>query len=246
VTNAADHSATTSDDPLLSLADVQAYYGQSHVLYGVTLFARRGEVVCLLGRNGAGKSTTLKAIVGLVEVMGGDVRFEGRSLVSLPTHRISRLGIGLVPEDRRIFSELTVVENLRVGESDAPAGPWTIDRVLALFPPLRALAKRRGGSLSGGEQQMLTIARTLLTNPRLLLLDEPSEGLAPVVVNALAETIATLKREGLTIVLSEQNLKLARLLADRAYIIEKGEIKFEGSIAILDADESLRRAYLSV
>ncbi|PYM16352.1 MAG: ABC transporter ATP-binding protein, partial [Candidatus Rokuibacteriota bacterium] len=122
MTNAADHSATTSDDPLLSLADVQASYGQSHVLYGVTLFARRGEVVCLLGRNGAGKSTTLKAIVGLVEVMGGDVRFEGRSLVSLPTHRISRLGIGLVPEDRRIFSELTVVENLRVGESDAPAG----------------------------------------------------------------------------------------------------------------------------
>jgi branched-chain amino acid transport system ATP-binding protein len=235
-----------NDETILSIADVHAYYGQSHVLYGVTLSARRGEVVCLLGRNGAGKSTTLKSVVGLVRVRGGDVRFEGRSLVHLPTHRISRLGIGLVPEDRRIFSDLTVMENLRVGAAEGVSGPWTVDRVFALFPQLRGLTRQRGGSLSGGEQQMLTIARTLLTNPRVLLLDEPSEGLAPVVVNALAETIAALKQDGLTIVLSEQNLKFARRLADRAYIIERGQIKFEGPIATLDADESIRRAYLSV
>ena len=233
---------------MLEVRDLHAVYGRSQVLYGVTLEARAGEVVSLLGRNGAGKSTTLKAIMGLVEVTGGDVRLEGRSLLGLATHEISRRGIGFVPEERRIFADLTVRENLLVGARDgAPgAGGWSVERVFGLFPALGTLAGRRGGSLSGGEQQMLTIARTLMTNPRLLLLDEPSEGLAPVVVQALAEAIATLKREGLTILLSEQNLKFARRLADRAYIIEKGEIKFEGPFARLDADEPLRRAYLSV
>jgi branched-chain amino acid transport system ATP-binding protein len=232
---------------LLELRDVHAYYGRSHVLHGVGLTARDGEVVSLLGRNGAGKSTMLKAIVGLVDVAGGDILFEGRSLRGCATHEIARLGIGFVPEDRRIFGELTVLENLRVGEPDGPGGrAWTVERVFGLFPKLRELARRRGGSLSGGEQQMLTIARTLMTGPRLLLLDEPSEGLAPVVVQALGENIAALKRDGLTILLSEQNVKFARRLADRAYIIEKGQIKFEGSFARLDADESIRRAYLSV
>jgi branched-chain amino acid transport system ATP-binding protein len=229
---------------MLELRGVQAYYGRSHVLYGVSLTAGQGEVVSLLGRNGAGKSTTLKSIVGLVDVAAGDILFDGRSLRGMPTHRISRLGIGFVPEDRRIFSDLSVLENLQVGRHDG--GAWTAERVFALFPKLAQLQRHRGGSLSGGEQQMLTIARTLMGNPRLLLLDEPSEGLAPVVVRALADNIAALKAEGLTILLSEQNLKFARRLADRSYIIEKGEIKFEGSIAELDADDAVRRAYLSV
>ncbi len=231
---------------MLELRDVHACYGRSHVLHGVSLSARRGEVVCVLGRNGAGKSTTLKAIVGLVDVTGGDILLEGRSLRGLDTHEISRLGVGFVPEDRRIFSDLTVVENLRVGELTGVVGGWTLERVYELFPALRRLAGRRGGSLSGGEQQMLTIARTLMTNPRLLLLDEPSEGLAPVVVRALGDAIAALRRDDFTIVLSEQNVKFARRLCDRAYIIEKGQIRFAGGLAELDADEATRRAYLSV
>ena len=231
---------------ILELRGIHAVYGRSHVLHGVTLAAREGEVISLLGRNGSGKSTTLKAVVGLVRVTGGEVAFRGRVLAGLPTHAISRLGVGFVPEDRRIFADLTVRENLLVGARPGAARRWTLPRVVELFPNLGPLLDHRGGSLSGGEQQMLTIARTLVTDPALLLLDEPSEGLAPVIVKRLGDAIAALKREGLTIVLSEQNVKFARRLADRAYIIEKGEIKFEGPIAALDADESLRRAYLSV
>jgi len=229
---------------MLELTDVHAVYGRSHVLHGVSLRAGEGEVVSLLGRNGAGKSTTLKAIVGVVEVTAGEIRFEGRSLRGVPTHRVARLGIGLVPEDRRIFADLSVLENLMVGAR--ADGGVTVDRVFGLFPRLAGLARQRGGSLSGGEQQMLTIARTLMTAPRLLLLDEPSEGLAPVVVAALADTVAALRRQGLSILMAEQNVKFARRLADRAYIIEKGQIRFEGTMAALDADEALRRAYLSV
>ena len=229
---------------MLELSDVHAVYGPSHVLHGVSLRAAEGEVISLLGRNGAGKSTTLKAIVGVVEVTAGEIRFEGRSLRGVPTHRVARLGIGLVPEDRRIFADLTVTENLAVGVR--PEGGFTIERVFGLFPKLADRAHQRGGSLSGGEQQMLTIARTLMTGPRLLLLDEPSEGLAPVTVQTLADTIAALKHEGLTIVMAEQNLKFARRLADRAYIIENGQIRFDGTMGALDADPSLRRAYLSV
>ncbi len=231
---------------ILELRGVHAVYGRSHVLHGVTLAAREGEVVSLLGRNGAGKSTTLKAVVGLVRVTGGEIVFRGRALGGLPTHEISRLGVGFVPEDRRVFADLTVRENLLVGARPGAARRWTVPRLVELFPPLGPLLDRRGGSLSGGEQQMLTIARALVTEPALLLLDEPSEGLAPVIVRRLGDAIAALKREGLTIVLSEQNVKFARRLADRAYIIEKGEIKFEGPIAALDADEPLRRAYLGV
>jgi branched-chain amino acid transport system ATP-binding protein len=229
---------------MLELADVHAVYGRSHVLHGVSLRAGEGEVVSLLGRNGAGKSTTLKAIVGMVEVTAGEIRFEGRSLRDVPTHRVARLGVGLVPEDRRIFADLSVLENLMVGAR--ADGGWTVDRIFGLFPRLAGLARQRGGSLSGGEQQMLTIARTLMTGPRLLLLDEPSEGLAPVVVAALADNVATLRRQGLSILMAEQNVKFARRLADRAYIIEKGQIRFDGTMAALAADESLRRAYLSV
>jgi branched-chain amino acid transport system ATP-binding protein len=241
------HDTEVSDrmgDSALELVDVRAAYGPSRVLHGVTVEARAGEVVSLLGRNGAGKSTTLKAVVGLVEVTGGAIRFDGRDITGWPTHEISRLGVGYVPEDRRIFSDLTVAENLEVGAKGA--GGWDVARVYRFFPKLRELARRRAGSLSGGEQQMLTVARTLMGNPRLLLLDEPSEGLAPVIVRALGEQIALLKREGLTILLSEQNLKFAARLADRAYIIEKGEIRFEGSMRTLLEDEAIRRAHLTV
>ncbi len=230
--------------PVLELHAVRAAYGLSLVLHGVSLEARAGEVVSLLGRNGAGKSTTLKSVVSLVDVTGGTISFDGRDITRRPTHEISRLGIGYVPEDRRIFSDLTVEENLLVGEKGPRA--WTTARVYEFFPKLAQLGRRRAGSLSGGEQQMLTVARTLMGNPRLLLLDEPSEGLAPVIVKALAEQIAALKREGLTILLSEQNLKFAARLADRAYIIEKGEIRFEGPMDRLLRDEGLRRAYLTV
>jgi len=229
---------------MLELRGVHAVYGLSHVLHGVTLTAREGEVISLLGRNGAGKSTTLKAMMGLVRVTAGAVALLGRSLLGLAPHEISRAGVGFVPEDRRIFADLTVRENLLVAERGG--GRWSVERVVELFPPLAGLLRQRAGSLSGGEQQMLTIARTLLTEPRVLLLDEPSEGLAPVVVRRLGDAIAALKRDGLTIVLSEQNVKFARRLADRAYIIEKGEIKFEGPMAALDADDALRREYLGV
>jgi branched-chain amino acid transport system ATP-binding protein len=228
----------------LELEAVEAGYGPSRVLHGVTLIARAGEVVSLLGRNGAGKSTTLKAIVSLVEVTGGSVRFGGRDITRRPTHEISRLGVGYVPEDRRIFADLTVAENLVVGAKGD--GAWSAARVYQFFPKLAELAARRAGSLSGGEQQMLTVARTLMGNPRLLLLDEPSEGLAPVIVRALGDQIAALKREGLTILLSEQNLRFAARLADRVYIIEKGLVRFDGPMTALMADEALRRRYLTV
>ena len=229
---------------MLELEGVEAGYGLSRVLHGVSLRAEAGEVVSLLGRNGAGKSTTLKSIVGLVAVTGGRIRFDGREISGRPTHEISRLGVGYVPEERRIFSDLTVAENLLVGRKGT--GAWSAERVYDVFPKLSELAGRRAGSLSGGEQQMLTVARTLMGNPRVVLLDEPSEGLAPVIVRALGEQIAALKREGLTILLSEQNLKFAARLADRAYIIEKGLIRFDGPMAALMADEAMRRQYLTV
>ncbi|HZP35669.1 MAG TPA: ABC transporter ATP-binding protein [Methylomirabilota bacterium] len=229
---------------MLELDSVEAGYGLSRVLHGVSLRAAAGEVVSLLGRNGAGKSTTLKSIVGLVAVTGGRIRFEGREITGRPTHEISRLGVGYVPEERRVFADLTVAENLLVGRKGR--GAWSAERVYEVFPRLREMAGRRAGSLSGGEQQMLTVARTLMGNPRVVLLDEPSEGLAPVIVRTLGEQIAALKREGLTILLSEQNLKFAARLADRAYIIEKGMIRFDGPMAALMADEALRRQYLTV
>jgi branched-chain amino acid transport system ATP-binding protein len=229
---------------LLELDGVHAAYGRSLALHGVTLRAGPGEVVSLLGRNGAGKSTTLKAVMGLVDVTAGAVRFDGRDITRLMPHAISRLGVGWVPEDRRIFADLTVEENLLVGRKGA--GAWTAERVYRFFPKLGELARRRGGSLSGGEQQMLTVGRTLMGNPRLLLLDEPSEGLAPVVVRALGAHIALLKQEGLTILLSEQNLRFAARLSDRAYVIERGEIRWDGAMGELLGDEAVRRAYLTV
>ena len=233
---------------MLQVNDLHAFYGRAHILHGVSLEARAGEVVALLGRNGAGKSTTMKAIMGLVPAASGEVRFDGRRIERLPPYRIARLGLGYVPEERRIFTELSVMENLEVGRQPARNGlpPWTEDKLFALFPNLARMRERPGGRMSGGEQQMLTIARTLMGNPRCVLLDEPSEGLAPIIVEEMANSIRALKGEGLSVILCEQNLHFAQAVADRAYIIEKGQIRFGGSVAELAADAALREQYLSV
>ncbi len=231
--------------PLLALSAVDAYYGLAQILFAVAFEVRHGEIVALLGRNGAGKSTTLKSIVGLVRVAKGEIVVAGQRIDHLPANRISRLGIGYVPEDRRIFTDLTVAENLEVGRQPARAGAphWTIERLFHLFPNLAEMRNRPGGRMSGGEQQMLTIARTLMGNPRLLLLDEPSEGLAPKIVEQMADTILRLKEEGLTVVLSEQNLHFA-MLSDRAIILEKGRVRYSGTMAELARQEDVQLAYL--
>lgn len=233
---------------MLEIASLDAYYGRAHILQGVTFAMERGEVLALMGRNGAGKSTTMKAVMGLVPPAGGSVRFEGQRVDGREPFEIARLGIGYVPEDRRVFSELTVMENLAVAQrpprSDAPH--WTPERLFTLFPNLGRMRDRPGGAMSGGEQQMLTIARTLMGNPRLVLLDEPSEGLAPVIIEEMAKTILALKSEGLSVLVSEQNLHFAGNVADRAAIIEKGVIRFVGTMAELKADAALRTKYLSV
>lgn len=233
---------------ILEVRDLHAFYGRAHILHGVSLEARPGEVVALLGRNGAGKSTTMKAIMGLVPPARGEVRFEGRRIERLPPYRIARLGLGYVPEERRIFTDLSVTENLEVGRQAAREGTptWDESKLFMLFPNLGGMRERPGGRMSGGEQQMLTIARTLMGNPRCVLLDEPSEGLAPIIVEQMANSIRALKSEGLSVLLSEQNLHFSQAVADRAYIIEKGQIRFGGSMAELTADASLREQYLSV
>jgi branched-chain amino acid transport system ATP-binding protein len=233
---------------MLRIADLNTYYGRAHILADLALQANRGEVVVLLGRNGAGKSTTMKSVIGLVPAAGGQIEFEGKRIDYLPPHKIAQLGLGYVPEERRIFTELTVMENLDVGKQPPREGAptWTPERLFELFPNLGRMRDRPGGRMSGGEQQMLTIARSLMGNPRLILLDEPSEGLAPVIVEQMAKTILQLKAEGLAVLLSEQNLHFAQMVADRAYIIEKGRIRYEGSMAELAADASVREQYLSV
>jgi len=233
---------------MLELQGLNAAYGQAHILFDVTLEARAGEVVVLLGRNGAGKSTTLKAAIGLVRPVSGEVRFLGRRIDGLQPFQVARLGLGYVPEDRRIFADLTVSENLEVGRQDRREGAteWTPARLYELFPNLGRMKDRPGGRMSGGEQQMLTIARTLMGNPLAVLLDEPSEGLSPLIVEQMAGTITELKREGLSVLLSEQNLHFAQLVADRAYIIETGVIRFGGTMADLAANDAVREQYLSV
>ena len=233
---------------VLTVEALNAHYGRAHVLADVSLTVAPGEVVALLGRNGAGKSTTLKAIMGLVPPTGGRVRLDGRDLTGRAPFEIARAGIGWVPEDRRIFTDLTVMENLEVGRRPPRPGvpAWTAERLFELFPNLAAMRGRPGGRMSGGEQQMLTIARTLMGNPALVLLDEPSEGLAPVIVEQMAKAILALKREGLTVLLCEQNLHFATLVSDHAAIIETGSVRFSGTMAALRADEGLRSQYLSV
>ncbi len=233
---------------MLAVQGLNTYYGRAHILADVALEVATGEVVCLLGRNGAGKSTTLKSIIGLVRPASGAIAFDGRRIDRLEPYAIARAGLGYVPEDRRIFTDLTVTENLEVGRQPArPNAPtWTPERLFALFPNLAAMPDRPGGRMSGGEQQMLTIARTLMGNPSCLLLDEPSEGLAPVVVDQMAAAIRALKKEGLSVLLSEQNLHFAAEVSDRAYIIEKGRIRFAGTMAELAANADVRAQYLAV
>jgi len=234
--------------PLLELEGVSAAYLEARVLFDIDLTLADGEVVALLGRNGAGKSTLIKTVMGLQVRRGGSLRFDGREIGRLPAHAIARLGIGYVPEDRRVFGDLTISDNLEVGRQPERQGApaWTPEALFELFPNLHELRHRRAGQTSGGEQQMLAIARTLMGNPRLLLLDEPSEGLAPVIVEQLAATVLKLKREGLSVLLSEQNLRFAAAVADRVYVIESGHIRFTGPMQRLLDDSELRRAHLSV
>ena len=233
---------------LLQAAGLNTYYGRAHILADVSFQADRGEVVVLLGRNGAGKSTTMKSVMGLVRPSSGTVTFAGRDITGAEPHLVAKLGLGYVPEDRRVFPDLTVAENLGVGRQPPRDGTptWTPDRLYDLFPKLAQMNSRLGRHMSGGEQQMLTIARTLMGNPAAILLDEPSEGLAPLVVDQMARTILELKREGLTVLLSEQNLTFSTMVSDRAYIIEKGRIRYEGTMQSLMADEAVRTQYLSV
>jgi len=232
---------------MLELSSVNSAYGRAHILYDLNLSAERGEVVVLLGRNGAGKSTTLKTVIGLVRPLAGEIRFDGRRIERLEPYQIARLGLGYVPEDRRIFTDLSVMENLEVGRQAPRAGApqWTPEKLFQLFPNLADMRERPGARMSGGEQQMLTIARSLMGNPSTLLLDEPFEGLAPLIVDSIAKTIRELRREGLSVLLCEQNLRHARLVADRACIIEKGRQRFAGPMAELDADPALRERFLA-
>jgi branched-chain amino acid transport system ATP-binding protein len=233
---------------MLHVEGLHSYYGRAHILADVALDAREGEVLALLGRNGAGKSTTMKSVIGLVRPSAGTITFADQRIDGLSPFRIARLGLGFVPEDRRIFTDLSVMENLEVGRQAPRQGAptWTPDRLFALFPNLGRMRDRPGGRMSGGEQQMLTIARTLMGNPRCVLLDEPSEGLAPLIVEQMANTIRTLKAEGLSVVLSEQNLHFSAMVADRVVIIEKGRVRFTGTMDELRADEQARTQYLSV
>jgi branched-chain amino acid transport system ATP-binding protein len=232
---------------LLEAHELHTAYGLSRVLFGVSIAVSAGECVCLLGRNGVGKSTTIRSIMGLTPPQSGRVVFRGVDITGWAPYRVARAGIGFVPEDRRIFADLTVWENLDVARRTAGGnGSFTLERVFDLFPKLRELTSRHGGHLSGGEQQMLTIARTLMGNPQLLLLDEPSEGLAPIVVDHLRDQIARLKRDGLTILLAEQNTEFSLALADRVYVLEKGSIRFSGPAARLRDDTALRQELLAL
>jgi branched-chain amino acid transport system ATP-binding protein len=234
-------------DTVLEVEGLRAGYGPAEILFGVSLKLARGEVAALMGRNGAGKSTTLKAIMGLVPPRAGRVRFAGSDIAGLAAFRIARLGLGYVPEDRRIFTDLTVAENLEVGRRAARGhAAWTPERLFEIFPNLAAMRGRRAAAMSGGEQQMLAIARTLMGNPEAVLLDEPSEGLAPVILELMADAVLRMKREGIAVLLSEQNFDFAAAVADRAYVIERGEIRYDGSMAALDADPALRALHLTI
>lgn len=232
---------------MLTVEGIHTYYGLSHILFGVSLSVSKGEIVCLLGRNGAGKSTIMRSIMGLTPPKQGSVRFKGKEITGMRPYRVAREGIGYVPDDRRVFADLTVGENLDISErAGGQLSQWDKKRVYDFFPPLRHIDSRKAGFLSGGEQQMLTIGRALMTNPELLLLDEPTEGLAPLLVTMLEDHILALKEEGLTVLLAEQNQKSALRLSDRGYIIDNGVIRYHGTIDELRKDEEIRRKYLLV
>jgi branched-chain amino acid transport system ATP-binding protein len=234
-------------EALLTVEDIHTAYGLSRVLFGISLEVKAGECVCLLGRNGVGKTTTMRSVMGLTPPASGRVVWKGREITGRTPHRVARAGIGFVPEDRRIFAELTVWENLDVAaRAGGRRGHWTIDTVYELFPKLEELRNRQGGFLSGGEQQMLTIARTLMGNPELLLLDEPSEGLAPLVVDMLREKIGELRDQGLTILLAEQGVEFSLSLADRVYVLEKGAVRHSGPAAELRDNKELRERLMAI
>jgi len=231
---------------IIELKDIHTYYGTSHILFGVSMHVEEGESVCLLGRNGAGKTTTLKSIIGLTPPKKGNIRFQGKEIAGRPPYRIARMGVGFVPDDRRIFPDLTVRQNILLAKRELEGSIWNLDRIYSLFPKLKDLDSNMGGHLSGGEQQMLTIARTLMTNPSLLLLDEPGEGLAPLVVKAMGEQLLEIKKLGVTMLICEHNVGLAMSLSDRAYVMDKGAIRFQGTISDLKANEEVRKKYLMV
>jgi branched-chain amino acid transport system ATP-binding protein len=236
---------------MIVVKDIHSYYGKSHILHGVSLELKQGELVCLLGRNGVGKSTTLKSIMGIVRPTQGSIRFDGKELVGSQPYQIARLGVGYVPEDRRIFKSLTVHENLLMGtqkanNSGSAERVWTIDKIYDIFPNLRERRSNKGSHLSGGEQQMLTVARTLMGNPKLILVDEPTEGLAPLIVKDVLEMLAAVRKSGVTVLMVEQNFKAAIKVADRFYIMAKGQMVFEGGMAALLAAEDVRKNYLEV
>jgi branched-chain amino acid transport system ATP-binding protein len=236
---------------MLEVRNIHSYYGKSHILHGVSLDLKEGELVCLLGRNGVGKSTTLKSIMGVVPPQEGSIRFRDQELVGKAPYEIARLGIGYVPEDRRIFRSLTVHENLLMGikggkQENSGKNAWTVDRVYELFPRLKERCNNKGGHLSGGEQQMLTVVRTLMGNPRIILVDEPTEGLAPLIVKDVLDMLAAVRKSGVTVLMVEQNFKAAIKVADRFYIMSKGQIVFAGNQEELPAAEEIRKKYLEV
>jgi branched-chain amino acid transport system ATP-binding protein len=231
---------------MLEVKGIHTYYGLSHILFGVSFNVQKGEIVCLLGRNGAGKSTVMKSIMGLTPPKKGEVIFKSENVTKMKPYLLARKGMGFVPDDRRVFADLTVGENLEISERNQSPSGWTKERVYEFFPPLKHIDSRQAGFLSGGEQQMLTIGRALMINPEFLLLDEPTEGLAPIIVSMLEEQILKLKLEGLTVLLAEQNQRVALNLSDRGYIIDNGTIRFHGSIEELRANEEMRKKYLLV
>ncbi len=231
---------------MLQVNDIHTYYGLSHVLFGVSLEVKAGEVVCLLGRNGAGKSTTMRSIIGLTPPARGQIVFKKTTCTAAKPFRMVQMGMGYVPDDRRVFADLTVAENLEIAFRKTKDGTWTMERVYQVFPALEKIAGRRAGFLSGGEQQMLTIARALMTNPDFLLLDEPTEGLAPIIVAELEKQIAGLRDTGLTVLLAEQNLEVALRLSDRCYIIENGSIRYQGTSSELRSNPAILDKYLCV
>jgi branched-chain amino acid transport system ATP-binding protein len=231
---------------ILEAEQIHTYYGTSHILFGISFEVREGESVCLLGRNGAGKTTTLRSIIGLTPPRAGKIRFRGKDIVGKPPYRIAQLGIGFVPDDRRIFPDLTVRQNILVARRAREGSNWNLDSVYNLFPKLQQLDTHMGTQLSGGEQQMLTIARTLMTNPDLLLLDEPGEGLAPLVIKTMEVQLGEIKKMGLNMLICEHNVGLALALSDRGYVMDKGAIHYHGTIDELKGNEEVRKKYLMV
>jgi len=231
---------------ILEVKEIHTYYGTSHILFGVSMEIEQGEAVCLLGRNGAGKTTTLRSIIGLTAPRSGSIKFKGKEITGTPPYRIAPLGVGFVPDDRRIFTALTVRQNILIARREKQGAIWNLDRIYGLFPKLKDLDNHMGTQLSGGEQQMLTIARTLMTNPQLLLLDEPGEGLAPLVIQAMREQLGEIKKLGTTMLICEHNVGLATALSDRAYVMDKGTIRYQGMIEELRKNEEVRKKYLMV